>query len=104
MERELKVRETVVIYIDERRRETPALLTAVWGEPRHFESEEGPKTDYPCVNLVFVSMDPDCQDSYGRQIARDTSCVHWTNSSAIGCCWRFMDEVVDMSKIQKPQL
>lgn len=61
-----------------------------------------PGKHWPCVNLVIVSDNPDAQDQYGRQIDdRHTSVVHHSDSSAIGYCYRFADEEVDWSLMQK---
>ncbi len=56
---------------------------------------------WPCINLVIVSENEAAQDQYGRQIdERHTSVVHWTDSTAIGYCFRFSDEEVDKSRMQ----
>ena len=60
-----------------------------------------PGEHWPCVNLVVISQNEDAQDQYGRQIdERHTSIVHWSDSTAIGYCFRFADEKVDWSKMQ----
>lgn len=60
-----------------------------------------PGEHWPCVNLVVISDNEDAQDQYGRQIDdRHTSIVHWTDSTAVGYCYRFADENVDWSKMQ----
>lgn len=51
-----------------------------------------PGESWPCINLVIVSPNPECQDPYGRQLERHTSVVHQSNSSAVGYCFRFEDE------------
>jgi hypothetical protein len=51
-----------------------------------------PGEDWPCINLVIVSPNTDCQDPYGRQLERHTSVVHQSHSSAVGYCFRFEDE------------
>lgn len=57
---------------------------------------------WPCVNLVVISENEAAQDQYGRQIdERHTSIVHQSDSTAIGYCFRFADEKVDWSKMQK---
>ncbi len=104
-----------VVFIDSHRRERDALLTAIWGDPDGrnvtgcHQDDEGnyvseydePGTNWPCVNLVVISDNEEAQDQYGRQIDdRHTSIVHWTNSSAVGYCWRFADEKVDWGRIQ----
>jgi hypothetical protein len=61
-----------------------------------------PGEHWPCVNLVVVSDNESAQDQYGRQIdERHTSIVHWTDNSAQGYCFRFADEKVDRSSMQK---
>lgn len=107
MERELKI-GGVVVFIDPHRMEQMALITAIHGDPqgriyawdkddpdrkgpsRLEMPEDGPH--WPCINLVIVSPNHECQDPYGRQLERHTSIVHQTNSSAIGNCFRFEDE------------
>jgi hypothetical protein len=51
-----------VTFIDSLRIERPALVTAVFSQS--------------CINLVYVSDDQNQHDSYGRQIARNTSVAH----------------------------
>lgn len=70
-----------VIYVDEYKREHFALLTAVHGS--------GEK---PCVNLVYVSSDPNKHDTYGRQVERFSSCVHISNNGAQANCWKDLTE------------
>jgi hypothetical protein len=108
MERELKIGE-VVVFIDSHRAEHKALVTCIHGDPQGrkvtggHEAEDGsyvveydePGTDWPCINLLIVSPNEDCQDQYGRQLERHTSVVHQSNSSAQGYCFRFEDEVLD---------
>ena len=62
---------------------------------------EEPGEHWPCINLVIVSPNPDCQDPYGRQLERHTSVVHQTNSSAVGYCFRFEDERL-MTELRQP--
>ena len=70
-----------VKYLDELRIERDAVVTAVWSPT--------------CINIVIVSKDESKQDSYGRQIERETSLMHQSTQGeyAIGKCWRFVDEV-----------
>jgi hypothetical protein len=56
-----------------------------------------PGSSWPCINLIIVSPNDECQDQYGRQLERHTSVVHQSNSSAQGYCFRFEDEVLDRS-------
>lgn len=124
MERKLEI-NGVVVYIDEYRREHNALVTAIHGDPLgrilsprrkpnpkpsgsgdtyvYEKDEDGnnvvdygePGTAWPCVNLVLVSPNKDCQDQYGRQLVRHSSVVHQSQSSAQGFCYRFVDEDLD---------
>lgn len=66
----------VVEYVDERGEARPALVTCIFG------------SDSPSINVVFVSGDDAMEDTYGRQIARETSVVHESNQSAHGMFWR----------------
>lgn len=86
MERMLRVGQHLV-FVDEDRMERDALVTAIHGDP---QGDGG--TNWPCLNLVFVTKEPGAQDQYGRQTVRSLSAVHWKNSSAVGYCWRFVDE------------
>ena len=75
-----------VIYHDEHGKPHNALLTCVHG----WETEGIPVIDQmPCVNLLYVSSDEKRQDDYGRQVERDSSCVHKTmNGGVHGGYWR----------------
>ena len=57
-----------VVYVDPVGRQHAALVTAIRGEPK----------DCPLINLVYVNHDGSSTDSYGRQIARQTSLHHRT--------------------------
>lgn len=46
----------------------------------------------PCINLVFVSDDPNRQDSNGRQIERASSVSHISDNCVHGYNWRWPDE------------
>lgn len=58
-----------VIYVDPYGVQHAALVTAVWGA---VDNPENP----PCINVVYVSSDDSKQDSYGRQMERQTSLVN----------------------------
>ncbi len=68
-----------VIFIDEHRMPHDALVTEPWSDT--------------CVNLVLINSDEKSQDTYGRQITRETSCVHKSLNDAGGMCWAFPDQV-----------
>lgn len=72
-----------VIYIDTKRQEHYALVTAV--HDGYHGGEEDPKE--PALNLVYVDRDPSKMDPYGRQIARASSIVHISSNSAKANCW-----------------
>lgn len=104
MERKLEICSTVV-FIDGHRQEQDALVNCIHGDPegRVWQSSNNPEdaadgewvepgSDWPCINLVIVSPNEDCQDQYGRQLERHTSVVHQSHSSAVGYCYRFRDE------------
>ena len=67
-----------VVYVNPVRVACPALVTSVHGEK--------------CVNVVFVSLDGDKGDSYGRQIEGSTSVVHASTQEAPGNYWRYPQE------------
>jgi hypothetical protein len=71
----------VVTYVDPNAVERPALVTAIHG------AREGT----PSLNLVFVSLDDDREDTYGRQIERETSIVHENDQHAHGNYWRHIN-------------
>lgn len=117
-QQELKI-GGVVVFIDPHRMEQMALVTAIHGDPlgRTYKlredgdggelDEEGnpvmenPGSNWPCINLVIVSPNTDCQDPYGRQLERHTSIVHQSNSSAVGNCFRFEGEKL-MDQFRQP--
>lgn len=68
-----------VVYVDEVAVEHEALVTAVFGNGQY---------GAPSVNVVYVSGDESQHDPYGRQIARQTSCVHRSQQAAPGRYWR----------------
>ena len=47
----------------------------------------------PGCNMVLVDPDPQKDDTYGRQIRRETSIVHLSNQPARANCWCWPDEV-----------
>ena len=67
-----------VIFSDPLGRDHPALVTAVWSET--------------CVNLVFVSGDETRKDQYGRQLERQSSCVHGSQMHTHGNYWYMANE------------
>lgn len=66
----------VVIYTDAKGVPHKALVTADWS----YSSQRS-------LNLVYVSSDETQSDSYGRQIARDTSVPHKDHQAAPGRFW-----------------
>lgn len=88
-EREIEVGQQVV-FVDSRRQWHQSLVTAVW-------SGSGSRVENPCINLVFVSGDTSKADQYGRQIERETSVVHYGDSTAPGQCWLRSEESDDAS-------
>lgn len=67
----------VIEYVDPHGESHQALVTASW--------DEGPTG---ARNLVYVESDESKHDSYGRQIARDTSVAHESKQDAPGRFWR----------------
>jgi len=78
----------VVVYVDEHGVKSNALVLAVWGEQKSVSGE------YPCINLVHVSVNKDKTDPNGRQTEKPTSVVHKDQNSAPGFYWMFADEKV----------
>lgn len=90
-----------VIYVDKLGRPREALVTHVFGGPWSDHqlqvsraagvSEEEiaqASNQPPSLNLVFVSDDTSKDDSYGRQIERETSIVHQSRQPAHGNYWK----------------
>lgn len=112
MNRKLKVGETVH-FVDEYRRFHLAMVICIHGDPegcklrnkiddngefvtneRGIIQTEGydPGTSWPCLNLLYASPNPDCNDQYGRQIVRPSSAVYQADNRARANCWKFVDE------------
>ena len=72
----------VVIFHDPKGNPHNALVTVGWSET--------------CINLVLVSTDGDKQDTYGRQIERETSVQHVSATDVHGNYWRFPGEAPNM--------
>lgn len=64
-----------VVYVDPHAVAHSALVTQVWSDT--------------CINVVFVSSDAAKEDTYGRQIERETSCLHQSTQPAPGRYWRY---------------
>lgn len=71
-----------VVYVNPVGVQHPALVTAIWGEPK----------DCPLINLVYVDSDKDRSDSYGRQISRQTSLHHRSAYAVHGQYYMMPDE------------
>lgn len=71
-----------VIYIDTLGRERPALVTNMFG----------PLESNPSINVVFVNLDEDQTDSYGRKTERASSVVHHSYQYAHGNKWKPVSE------------
>lgn len=91
MEREYKVGAHVK-WIDPQRRAHDALVLIWWHASQGSHGYESP-TGEPGCNLVLVDPDPEKDDSYGRQIRRETSMVHLSMNPGRGNCWCWPDEV-----------
>lgn len=75
-----------VIWVDALSHPHPALVTAVWGQ----YNPDDPLS--PGLNVVLVSTDESKDDSYGRQIERQTSQVHVSRQVAPGMYWCRVNE------------
>lgn len=71
-----------VIYIDTLGRERPALVTNMFG----------PLESNPSINVVYVNLDEDQTDSYGRKTERASSVVHHSHQYAHGNKWKPVGE------------
>jgi|ERR671914_57236 hypothetical protein len=85
-----------VIFVDRYGRRRSALVTAVWGQ------YATPQSPAPGVNVVLVSDDPAKDDSYGRQIERETSVVHQSNQVAHGNYWRTVSDDTPLTPYKEP--
>lgn len=85
-----------VIFFDQFGMPHDALLTAVWGDVgvRKYTVNEQPVVEdfYPSVNVLLISPDERREDSYGRQIERQTSVVHSNDQSAWGNFYCFPEQ------------
>ena len=71
-----------VIFVDQEAVQHIALVTAVWSEQ--------------CINVVFVNADASMHDSYGRQIARQTSLMNKdTQGATYGMYWMLPGETAN---------
>lgn len=64
-----------VVFVDGTGKQHSALVTCVFGDPGK---------SVPCINIVLVDDDANRQDSYGRQIRRETSVVHRSSQAGHG--------------------
>jgi len=76
-----------VEYVDEFGVAHSALVTQNWGSAT-FEADPEQPWLCPSINVVYVAGDESQTDSYGRQIARQTSVVHELNQQAHGRYYR----------------
>lgn len=85
-----------VIFFDQFGMPHDALLTAVWGESSVREYTQDGKTVkedyYPSVNVLLISPDERREDSYGRQVERQTSVVHSNDQCAWGNFYCFPEQ------------
>lgn len=63
-----------VTFVDTRGRECAGIVTNI----------HGPIDSKPSINLVYVCLDEDQTDDYGRKTARASSVVHADQQSAHG--------------------
>jgi hypothetical protein len=70
---------------------------------KHVYDYAEPGQRWPCINLVIVAPNTECKDPYGRQLERHSSVVHQTDSSAIGYCYRFVDERIK-TELRQPTI
>jgi len=74
-----------VIWHDSKGKGHNALVICGFGQ-------DGTPPEESCINVVIASPDPKEDDTYGRQIRRETSQVHKSRQPAHGMYWRFPDE------------
>ena len=86
-----------VIYHDEVGNPHVALITAL--HCVEDERKEYPLEDVGCINVLWVSDDPNMTDNYGRQILRESSVCHAKcGYAAHGRYYRFEDEEPNIVK------
>lgn len=94
---ELQIGQAIV-FVDENRQERDALITFIHGNPDGIvytlAGEQIERRQWPCINILTLSSNVDCQDQYGRQAERFSSVVHIEQSSAKGMCYRFSQEAL----------
>lgn len=73
-----------IIFVDPRGKRRPALITMNW--------DYDGKDQHPCINLVFIHDDENRDDTYGRQIDRETSVTHKSAVKAHGNFWMYGDD------------
>ena len=101
LEKQLEIGESVIFY-DEYAKPHEALVTNIWGErelvvmenDKEIQQNLGKKrrTNEPGCNLLFVSSDEKKEDDYGRQIERQSSCIHVSGQAAPGYAWSWPSE------------
>lgn len=81
----------MVVYHDSKGKAHLALVLIVWE----------PCGQYGSINLVYVSPDEAEQDTYGRQIKRDSSVQHVSQVNTHGNYWRLVTEPIN--PVVKPE-
>lgn len=93
MERKYEIGQHVK-YVDEFRKVHDALITIWWLPSEHYQMSDYKLDCEPGCNLLYVSDDPKRDDTYGRQIERDSSVVHKSyQPEAQGRYWCWPDEL-----------
>jgi hypothetical protein len=88
MERTIDIGDGIKV-VDSHGVQHDALVSQHWGDGRK-TLKEG--EFMPTINVAFISSDSTKTDQYGRQIERDTSVPHKSNTDAPGRYWFFPDE------------
>ena len=84
-----------VIYFDQYRREHHALLEVVHGDVSGGPVEGQPNQGWntPCVNVLYLSHEPEKIDDHGRQKLRESSNCHASSQHPlVGNYWCFPEE------------
>jgi hypothetical protein len=88
MERKYEVGQPIM-FIDTHRVARHAIAIHWWMPGKDSPYSE----EWAAVNLMLADPDPQKEDTYGRQICRETSVPHLSANPAKGFCWCWPDEV-----------
>lgn len=87
-----------VVYITPNRVRVNGLVEVIHGAMPTVEEHRANYGNWPCINILFLSPDPEKKDVHGRQKERATSVVHGsTQGIPRGHCWLWPEEAEALS-------